>query len=226
MTMIAPSFAPFFDPVALGIVGGGTLAAVLLRGRLGDVARAVSAMRVLARGAFSADPLIDQIGALGRIAARHGVMTLDRSVIADRDVAAAVALIVDGARADAVETLLNERRTARIERHLAAADLWAGAAEAAPAMGMIGTLVGLVRMFMAMNDPTTIGGAMAVALLSTLYGAALANLVAMPIASRLRRAAREEAFERTRLVAPLRAFAEREAPRGLAAAPLTLEAVA
>ena len=60
-------------------------------------------------------------------------------------------------------------------------------AEVAPAMGMIGTLIGLVKMFPAMPDPTAIGAAMAVALLATLYGAIIANLVAMPIAVRLRR---------------------------------------
>ncbi|WP_430635373.1 MotA/TolQ/ExbB proton channel family protein [Sphingomonas hankookensis] len=85
-------------------------------------------------------------------------------------------------------------------------------AELAPLLGMIGTLVGLVRMFMAMTDPAAIGQAMAVALLSTLYGALLAALVGMPIAGRLRRLARAEAFERARLEAPLVALARRERP--------------
>ena len=80
-------------------------------------------------------------------------------------------------------------------------------------MGMVGTLVGLVRMFSVMNDPAAIGGAMAVALLATLYGAVLANLVLMPIAQRLRARARVEAFERARLAEPLIALARREAPR-------------
>lgn len=80
-------------------------------------------------------------------------------------------------------------------------------------MGMVGTLIGLVKMFLSMNDPSAIGGAMAVALLATLYGALVASLVAMPVAARLRRMARNEAFERTRLEAPLMAMAAREAPR-------------
>ena len=90
-------------------------------------------------------------------------------------------------------------------------------AEAAPAMGMIGTLIGLARMFATMGDPARIGGAMAVALLATLYGAVLANLVAAPIAARLRALARTEAFERTRLEAPFTALAAREAPTHLSA---------
>lgn len=205
--------APYLDPAAAAIVAGGTLAALILRTQARDLARAVAALRVLPRGRFRADPLIDQIGALGRIAQRHGVLALDRSVIADPDVAAAVAAIVDGAEGDAVADLLEGQRMARTERHLAAIDVWAAAAELAPAMGMIGTLIGLVRMFLKMNDPAAIGGAMAIALLATLYGAVLASLIALPVAARLRRAAREEAFERLRLEAPLRLLAVREAPR-------------
>lgn len=212
-TEVTVLLAPYLDPAAAAIVAGGTVAALILRTPARDFTRAVAALRVLPRRRFRADPLIDQIGAFGRIATRHGVLALDRSVIADPDVAAAVAAIVDGAEGDAVADLLEAQRLARTERHLAAIDVWAAAAELAPAMGMIGTLIGLVRMFLKMNDPTAIGGAMAVALLSTLYGAAIASLIALPVAARLRRAARDEAFERLRLEAPLRLLAVREAPR-------------
>jgi chemotaxis protein MotA len=199
----------FLDPAAIGIVAGGTVFATLLRTSLGDVGRGVAAIGVLARKPFDATPLVDQIAALGRIARRHGMHALDRSVIADRDVAAAVAGIVDGATPDEIMRQLDERRRARILRHAAAADMWAGAAEVAPAMGMVGTLVGLVKMFWAMTDPAAIGAGMAVALLATLYGALVANLIAMPVAVRLSRRARAEAEERTRLVAPLAALAEK-----------------
>lgn len=204
---VLPGLAPFLDPLALGIVGGGTALAVVLRTPLGDLARSVSALRVLGRKRFDADPLLTQIAALTRIARRHGLIALDRSVIADRDVAAAVEAAVDGASEGDVAILLQHRRQARFERHRAAADVWTGMAEIAPAMGMIGTLIGLVGMFVAMKDPAAIGGAMAVALLTTLYGAILASLVALPVASRLKRQARHEAQERARLELPLAALA-------------------
>ena len=203
----------YLDPTALGIVAGGTIVAVILRTPLRDLGRAISALRVLPRRRFDAGPLLDQIASLGRIARRHGTVALDRTVIADPDVAAAVAAIVDARPISEMAAAIGERRRARIERHAAAADVWSQAADVAPAMGMIGTLIGLVRMFTAMNDPTTIGGAMAVALLTTLYGAAIASLIAQPIANRLRRRGREEAIERLRLEAPLIALAERERPR-------------
>lgn len=202
----------FLDPTALAIVGGGTLMAAVLRTPLRDLGRAFAALATLPRRHFSAEPLLLQVAALGRIARRHGAITLDRSVIADKDVAAAIADIVDGHAPEAVAADLQHLRRARIERHAAAADVWAGMAEAAPAMGMVGTLVGLVAMFVQMTDPQAIGGAMAVALLATLYGALLGNLVAMPIANRLRAAGRAEAFERARLEAPLVALAAREQP--------------
>lgn len=205
--------AQLFDPVACAIVGGGTLLATLLRAPARDAIRAASALRVLARRPFDGDTLLDQVAAQSRIAKRHGIVALDRSVIADPDVAAAIAAIVDGAIPREVEALLRYRRQARIERHVAAADVWSGAAEAAPAMGMVGTLVGLAGMFANLTDPRAIGAAMAIALLATLYGALLANLVLMPICHRLRAAGRIEAFERARLEAPLVALALRETPR-------------
>ncbi|SEM95480.1 chemotaxis protein MotA [Sphingomonas gellani] len=207
--------ATFLDPLAFAIVGGGTLLATLLRNPLADVGRAVAALTVLPRRRFSADPLLEQLAALSRIAKRHGVIALDRSVITDPDLNAGIAAIVDGADPAEVERCVVHARRARVERHLAAAEVWAGAADAAPAMGMVGTLVGLAGMFATMTDPAAIGGAMAVALLATLYGALLGNLVAQPVAVRLRARARREAFERQRIEAPLVALAIREAPRPL-----------
>ena len=214
------------DPAALAIVCGGTVLAVALRSPLGELARAIGALRTLGRSRFNAEPLLAQIIALDRIAKRHGVLALDRSVITDPDIKNAIAAIVDGAGGPAIRTLVDHRRLARVERHLAVADIWSGAADVAPAMGMVGTLIGLARMFATMSDPSAIGGAMAIALLATLYGALIANLIAAPIANRLRTNARAEAFERARIVAPLVALAEREVPRTTIPQSSTLASVA
>ena len=207
------NLAPFLDPIAFAIVGGGTLAAAILRTPLRDVLRGIGALGTLFARRFDAEPLLDQIGAFGRIARRHGVMALDKSVISDPDMAAAVAAIVDGATPEEIAELLRQRHRAHAERAVATCELWSAAADTAPAMGMVGTLIGLVGMFVKMQDPSAIGAAMAVALLATLYGALLANLVLAPIAARLRRRARDEAVERLRLDAPLVALALREQPR-------------
>jgi chemotaxis protein MotA len=207
------TLAPFLDPIAFAIVVGGTLVAAVLRTPARDLGRGRAALRALGAPRFAADPLLDQIAALGRIAKRHGVLTLDRSVIADPDIAAAVAAIVDGDSPEDIAELLRQRRRTRAERAVATAELWSTAADTAPAMGMVGTLIGLVGMFVRMQDPRAIGASMAVALLATLYGALIANLVLTPIAARLRRIARDEAVERLRLEPPLIALALREQPR-------------
>lgn len=207
----------FLDPTAAALVLGGTVLAAVVRTPGRHLTRALGCMSALFRAPFSADPLLEQIDLQDRVARKHGTHALDRFVVADRDVHEAIAAIVDGATGEEVARALRHARHARIERHLAAAELWSGMAEAAPAMGMIGTLIGLAQTFATLNDPAKIGGAMAVALLATLYGALVANLVAAPIAARLRALARIEAFERTRLEAPLTALATREAPTHLSA---------
>ncbi|WP_326523263.1 motility protein A [Sphingomonas sp.] len=210
---LASALAPFLDPLAFAIVGGGTVAATLLRTPSRDLFRGIAAIGCLARKPFDAGALVTQVDALTRITARHGVMQLDRSVIRDADVEAAIHAIVDGADGAKVAHIIDDRRTARFERQRAAADMWAGAAELAPAMGMVGTLIGLVRLFTSMTDPAVIGHAMAIAVLATLYGALIGNLVCLPVATRLKRLARAEYIERGRLAAPLAALADRELPQ-------------
>ena len=202
-------FATFLDPLALGIVGGGTVLTMVLRTPLADLGRGFAALAVLPRRRpFDGDAALARVEALGRIARRHGQAALERNVFNDPDLAAGVAALADGRSEHEVRGLLAHARQARVERHCAAADMWSAAAEAAPAMGMVGTLIGLARMFAEMADPAAIGAAMAVALLATLYGALLGNLVLLPIAARLRRLARSEALERARIELPLAALAD------------------
>lgn len=210
--------ASFADPIAAAIVLGGVALASVVRFSPRQLGRAVAALGTLMRPAPTMDAEVEQLAALTRIARKHGLLALDNSVIADPDIALAVEAIVDGAPVDDVHGIIVRARDARIERHLANAEVWSSIAEAAPAFGLVGTLVGLVRMFIAMQDAATIGPAMAVALLATLYGALIGNLIALPIAGRMKRRARTEAFARERLEAPLMALARRDRTRAREAA--------
>jgi chemotaxis protein MotA len=210
--MDASALLTFFDPVALAIVGGGTLLATAARGPLADTVNAIRALPVLVRRPFDFGPARAELARAERVAHAKSLLAIDPQLLRDPDVAKGVESVAGGATADEVEQLLIRLRQDRHERHAVVQDFWAAAAEAAPAMGMVGTLVGLVRMFRSMDDPATIGGAMAIALLATLYGALFANLIAAPIAARLRRLARAEENERRALVKPFRAFAMRETP--------------
>ena len=208
----ATTLSVFFDPLALAIVGGGTLLATAARGPWRDSWNAFRALPVLVRRPFDFGPARAELARAERVASAKSLLAVDSQLLKDRDVAAGVAAVADGARAEQVEALLDRLREERLERHRIVQDYWSAAAETAPAMGMVGTLIGLVSMFRAMDDPATIGAAMAVALLATLYGALFASLIATPISARLRRLSLAEAVERRALVKPLRAFATRETP--------------
>lgn len=208
----APLLATFLDPVALAIVGGGTLVATALRGPIGDTLRAFGALGLLLRRPLKAEELRADVASIDRIVRRQGMSALTGVTPRDPDVAEAIAAIASRAKPERIEELLADARARRMERHAVVQNFWDAAAEAAPAMGMIATLIGLVRMFSAMDDPQAIGGAMAIALLSTLYGALLANLIAAPIAARLRRLSQAEESARTSLVAPLRSLAALRSP--------------
>ncbi len=208
--MIDPAI--FFDPVALGIVGGGTLLATAARGPLRDTRAAFRALPILWRRSFDFAPARAELAGAERIATAKSLLAIDSQLMRDPDVADGVQAVLDGDTPDAVEALLERLRSARTERHAIVQGWWAAAAETAPALGMVGTLIGLVQLFRVMDDPAAIGSAMATALLATLYGALFANLVAAPIAARFRRLSRAEELERCALVRPFRAFAARELP--------------
>ena len=127
---------------------------------------------------------------LAEIARRAGVLALD-AILPQLDnepfLQRAVAMAVDGANLDQIEDVLHTEIEATTERMTRSANVLRRAAEVAPAMGLIGTLVGLIQMLSTLDDPNTIGPAMAVALLTTFYGAVMAYMVFAPLASKLER---------------------------------------
>jgi len=105
-----------------------------------------------------------------------------------------ILLAVDGIEPEVINDIMNAEITAMEERHYRGRTIIEKCGEYAPAWGMIGTLVGLVLMLNTLDDPTTLGPSMAVALLTTLYGTVLANLVFIPMASKLENKTEEEVF--------------------------------
>jgi chemotaxis protein MotA len=106
----------------------------------------------------------------------------------------ALSLVIDGAPPEEVERTVSSEINATAARHARSSGVLRRASEVAPAMGLIGTLVGLVQMLGNLDDPSTIGPSMAIALLTTFYGAVLANLVFAPLAAKLDRNAAAEAM--------------------------------
>ena len=181
----------FVDVPAILIVVGGTFLVTTVSFTLGEVAHA---QRVMLRAVlYHAEPpeqAARQVLRLADVARRKGPFALEAELGAmhhGRFLAQAVSLVVDGLPAEEVEGILGRERHATRERHIRSAGVLRRAGEVAPAMGLIGTLVGLVQMLGNLEDPSSIGPAMAVALLTTFYGAVLANMVFHPLATKLER---------------------------------------
>jgi len=176
----------FFNVPGLLIVVGGTIAATLINEGMSHVK---GAMKVCIQAFF--DPkqepvqMISQIVDLASKARKEGLVSLEGEQIDDEFLARGVRLGVDGLSPEVIQTTLSSELAALNRRHERGHKLFKFMGATAPAMGMVGTLIGLVQMLQTLEDPAAIGPAMAVALLTTLYGAILAFLIFIPIAQKL-----------------------------------------
>lgn len=130
--------------------------------------------------------LIEEVVALADEARKNGLLALEGKEVSDDFLQSGIQLLVDGHDAEVVKQLLTKDMMETVKRHDVGAAIWKQMGDVAPAMGMVGTLIGLVAMLSNMSDPASIGPAMAVALLTTLYGAMLANMVAIPISDKVK----------------------------------------
>jgi chemotaxis protein MotA len=184
----------FLDPLALVLVFGGTAAVAAMRSTGQDCVRAISALGPLLRTRPDADTRSARV-AINRIIERSltgGIATADRAPVVERFLARAAARLADARDPAGFLVWGQAEIDARAERHAAVQAVWRAAADVAPAMGMIGTVIGLIRMFASMDDASAIGPGMALALTTTLYGVIVANVIAAPIAARLERLSQVE----------------------------------
>jgi len=186
---ILTEISRFLDPIALLLVFGGALAAAVLRSTRGDVAAAFRALGPLVRERPEADARAARaaVNAVEAIAQAKSIACADRVATAGVFLRRAAFRLSDAADAGVFARWAEEELAQRRRRHAGAYGFWAAVADAAPAMGMIGTIIGLIRMFATMDDATAIGPAMALAMLTTLYGIVLSSAIAGPIAARLAR---------------------------------------
>ncbi|MFC4351532.1 motility protein A [Fodinicurvata halophila] len=196
--ILGGSLGSFIDIPAMLIVLGGTFMVTSISYTLKEVVRAQSVMlRAIAYRQQQPSDAAMQILSLADVARKQGsVLELQKHMQNLRNTPflhKAISLVVDGIPADDVARILEREVYATMQRHMKSAGILRRAGEVAPAMGLIGTLIGLVQMLGRLEDPSTIGPAMAVALLTTFYGAVLANMVFTPLASKLERNADVEA---------------------------------
>lgn len=183
----------FFNIPSLLIVLGGTCMVVLMKFSLKQFLGAFNvAMKAFVHRLEQPEEMIPRIVELAEISRKEGVLALEDQEIENEFLGEGVRMLVDGTDAEVVKSVLSKDLKQTVERHTWGAKVFEASGDVAPAMGMIGTLIGLVQMLSNMDDPKAIGPAMAVALLTTLYGAILANMVAIPIASKLKLRKTEE----------------------------------
>ena len=178
--------AAFVDIPSVLIVVAGSIAVVLFRSSLVEFLGAIAVMGKCFKNKLEpGEDLIIQITELANIARKDGMIALEGQEIANPFLAKAIGMLVDGTEADMIRKSLEQDIESTKLRHKQGAAIFSAWGEIAPAMGMIGTLVGLVQMLGNMSDPKSIGPAMAVALLTTMYGAILANVICLPVSMKL-----------------------------------------
>lgn len=185
----------FMDTPAAMIVGGGTLGAVLINYPLADVFRV---MRV-AKNAFfqrsqNIESLIGQLITMSRLSRREGILSIQKmsKEIRDPFFKKGVNLMLDGVEPQVIAKILETEIDSIADRHRLGAEIFTSLGSFAPAMGMTGTLIGLVKMLMQMNDPSSIGPSMSIAFVATFYGVVSANLIFLPIAGKLKTRSAQE----------------------------------
>ena len=179
----------YIDATSVVIVFGGTFFSAFLAFPIDRVLGALKSVGVIFKP-LNANPKssINEIIDLANLARREGILALEEraSTMEDPFLKKGVMLIVDGTDPELVRSILETEMTYIETRHNNARLVWDYFAAQAPSWGMIGTFIGLVAMLLNLDDPDNLGPAMAVALLTTLYGSFVANLFAIPISRKLK----------------------------------------
>lgn len=212
--VIGGSISMYFDVVSILIVVGGSTFVVLMKFTVSQFFGATKiAIKAFTYKTDSPEDLIAKIVEMADAARKGGFLALEEMEISNSFMQKAIDLLVDGHDADVVRAALQKDIGLTDTRHDAGGAVFRSFGGVAPAMGMIGTLVGLVAMLSNMDDPKAIGPAMAVALLTTLYGAILANMVFFPIADKLALRREQETLNRRLIMDGVLAIQDGQNPR-------------
>ncbi len=206
----------FINIPSILIVVGGTLGAVMVSYPLRDILQ----IGHLVRKAFAHkkdDPktIIPMMVEFGRRARKDGILALEALLpeVPDPFIRRGLQMAVDGMEPQAILKILELELETTRERHKTGADIVMTFGIYAPAFGMIGTLIGLVLMLQSMDNPSTIGPNMAIALITTFYGAVMANLIFLPMAGKLRKKSGDEMLGRELAVEGIISIATGDNPR-------------
>lgn len=204
----------FIDPPSIVVVIGGVIATTLIKWPMENV-KALVAYYMKSVFSTPVDPkaMIDEIQKLAETARRESVFALEKIPVEDKFLKKAVTLAADNRPPEVITSILSLEIAAMEDRHSKGVDMLEGMGADGPAFGMIGTLIGLVQMLQNMSDPSSIGPAMAVALLTTFYGSVIANVFTIPVAAKLKQRSKQEATKMNIIVAGVLGIVAGENPR-------------
>jgi chemotaxis protein MotA len=210
------SITLFINIPSMMIVIGGTLGATMINYPLPDILKVIKVVRnAFFHKQHTVKETINQFVSLAGTARREGILALEASIndMNDEFMQKGLQLSVDGLEPTSIREILDTEIVAIQDRHKLGADIFTTLGTFAPALGMIGTLIGLVQMLQTMEDPSTIGPAMAVALLTTFYGALMANVLCLPIAGKLKNRSKEEVMTKDLMAEGIMSIAKGDNPR-------------
>ncbi|MEZ6062795.1 MAG: MotA/TolQ/ExbB proton channel family protein [Planctomycetaceae bacterium] len=216
--MIGGGLGAFIDVPSLMITVGGSIAAVLINFPLKKAFSAFSVVKKCFLSKLPTPPeVIGQFRDFATTARRDGLLALESEMenINDPFLKRGLEQVVGGTSKEDLASALEVEVGYIEQRHTSGKKIIDAVAAAAPAFGMIGTLIGLVQMLKTLDDPSQIGGGMAVALLTTLYGAVIANMFCIPLAGKLEVRSQEEVMIRELMIAGLVSLVEGHAPRAV-----------
>jgi len=206
----------FINVPALMIVVGGTLGATMISYPLRDVfgVFAVAKKAVFTKN-ISINELIRRFIGFAKKSRKEGILALESDVknVRDEFLKKGIQLSIDGLEPQEIEDVLETEVDFIRSRHQLGAEVFTTMGTFAPALGMIGTLIGLVQMLQTLDDPSGIGPAMAVALLTTFYGSIMANIVCLPIAGKLRVRSKEEVLTKEMTIRGIISLSNGDNPR-------------
>lgn len=210
------SLGIFIDVPSLLIVCGGTFGNTLVHYPFKDVLEAINvAKKTVLFKESPVNALIEQLMTFAGKARKEGILALQGAMgeVDDEFLKKAIQMAVDGQEPATLRAMLSTEIEYIEARHKKGADIFTSIAAYAPAMGMVGTLIGLVQMLQNMADPSAIGPAMAVALLTTFYGAVIANIFCAPMAGKLKNRSTSEILTKTLMIEGMQSILSGENPR-------------
>lgn len=206
----------FINTPSLMIVFGGTAGVTLVHYPFADVMEAINvAKKTILYKETSINAMIEKLMEFANKARKEGILALQGAMedVNDDFLVKAMQMAVDGQEPETLRSMLSTEIEYISQRHEKGATIFVSIAAYAPAMGMVGTLIGLVQMLQTMDDPSAIGPAMAVALLTTFYGAVIANIFCSPMAGKLQTRSQSEVLLKTLIIEGMQSILSGENPR-------------